>query len=167
MSKTLRFNISTEMSGILTDFHTKNKDSDRKQYREAWNLFIDEHSELISKEERDLVSAGFRGDIEQKLFTSVKYYLSKKTGDKIEPKERRQYVHICKNILLAMNEHIDEKKNEDGYTPAKGFEDFSQKYESEIRIETERLRTTSELTIKQIEFKIKKTYKNRYFILTK
>ena len=167
MPKILRFNICNEISSKLVDFHNKNKETEHKQYKEEWNKFVEENSELISQQERNLVNIGFRGDIEQKLFTSVKYYISKKNEEKTEPKERRTYVHICKKILLSMDEHIIENKNEEGYTPANGFSKFSQIYELELNIEKERLRITSELSIKDIELKIKKTYKNRYFILIK
>lgn len=167
MSRTLRFNISPEMSEILLSFHAENKDLGKSEYKKQWEQFIQDNNETISKEERTLVNAGFSGDITQKMFTSVRYYLSKKSNDKPEPKERRAYVHIDKQILEAMNNHIVSSKDKSDFTPAKGYKEFYETNEQELIIEKNRLKTSTELTDKEIEFKIKKTYKNRYFILCK
>ena len=167
MSRTLRFNVSNEMTDLLLSFHTENKDLGKSEYKKQWEQFIQDNNEIITKEERTLVNAGFNGDITKKMFTSVRYYLSKKTNDNSEPKERRAYVHIDKKILEAMNDHIVSNKNNSGFTPAKGYKEFYENNEQDLIIEKTRLKTSTELTDKEIEFKIKKTYKNRYFILCK
>ena len=167
MSRTLRFNISPEMTEKLQDFHNINKELGKKEYKKQWSTFTQDNSDIIAQEQRTLMNAGFTGDINQKLFTSVKYYLSKKSNEKTDPKERRTYVHIDKPILEAMNDHIVTNKDNDGYTPAIGYSSFCENYEQELIIEKNRLKMVSELTDKEIEFKIKKTYKNRYFILCK
>lgn len=167
MSRTLRFNISQDMTTILLDFHTKNKDLGKTEYKNSWEMFLRDNHDMIEKEERELMNIGFKGDIRKKMFTSVKYYLSKKTNDKTEPRERRSYVHIDKNILEAMNAHIIDNKGNDGFTPARGYSEFYETNEQDIIIEKSRLKTSTELTDDEIEFKIKKTYKNRYFILCK
>jgi hypothetical protein len=167
MSKTLRFNISPEMTDALVGFHTNYKDLGKDEYKKQWEQFIQDNSDLIAQEERTLVNAGFNGDITHKMFTSVRYYLSKKTNDKRDPKERRAYVHIDKQILEAMDTHIVSNKDDDTFTPAKGYKEFYETNEQELIIERSRLKTSSELTDDEIDFKIKKTYKNRYFILCK
>jgi len=167
MSRTLRFNISQEMTDFLKEFHSKNQTLERNEYKKQWESFIDENRDMISSEERKLMNQGFEGDIEKKLYTSVKYYLSKKSNDKNEPKERRAYIHIDKHVLESMDDHITSTKQTAEYTPAKGYTNFCETYEQELIIEKNRLRTISELNEKEIEFKIKKTYKNRYFILCK
>lgn len=167
MSKTLRYNISPEMTKKLHEFHNKNKECSKKEYKKQWMSFVDSNSDFIAQEERTLMNAGFNGNVVQKLFTSVKYYLSKKPEDKPDPKERRVYIHIDKDVLEAMNDHIVSNKDTDEYTPAKGYTQFCEQYEQELIIEKNRLKSVSELNDKDIEFKIKKTYKNRYFILSK
>ena len=167
MSRTLRFNVSQKMTDILLEFHTNNKDLGKNEYKKQWDQFILDNSDTIAKEERTLVNAGFNGNITQKMFTSVRYYLSKKTNDKTDPKERRTYIHINKEILEAMNNHIVCNKDHTNFTPANGYKEFYEQNEQELIIEKSRLKTSSELTDKEIEFKIKKTYKNRYFILSK
>ena len=167
MARVLRFNISPEMTVKLQEFHEKNKELGKKEYKKQWGSFIEDNNDAVAQQERTLLNAGFTGDVNQKLFTSVKYYLSKKSDEKSDPKERRTYVHIDKPILEAMNDHIVVNKETDGYTPAIGYTEFCQQYEQELIIEKNRLKMVSELTDKEIEFKIKKTYKNRYFILCK
>ena len=167
MSRTLRFNISKEMSEILHSFHEENKDLGKSEYKKQFIPWIIDIAVRFVKEERTLVNAGFNGDIIQKMFISVRYYLSKKKNDKPEPKERRAYVHIDKQILEAMDNHIQCSKDSSNFTPAKGYKEFYEQNEQELIIEKNRLKTSTELTDKEIEFKIKKTYKNRYFILCK
>lgn len=166
MAKVLRFNLSQPMTDKLNEFHAKYFDESKKDYKINWQTFIENNREFIEMEERTLINSGFTGDIHTKLYTSVKYYISKKK-DKNDPKERRDYVHINKDMLSAMDNHILENTKNADYTPAKGFTDFVGKHETELILETNRLRTSSELSTKEIEFKIKKTYKNRYFILRK
>ena len=66
-----------------------------------------------------------------------------------------------------MDTHIVSNKDDDTFTPAKGYKEFYETNEQELIIERSRLKTSSELTDDEIDFKIKKTYKNRYFILCK
>ena len=165
MSKTFRFNVSPEMYNLLDVFNTKHKDKPRKEYTQEWVSFIKNNNDIIQTEERRLSNLGFEGDIQKKLFTSVKYYISKRSKQE-EPKDRRQYVHIDKSILNKMNDHLNTNKEKVGFKPSKGYGDFCDMYENEIIIEKIRLQTF-DLTIEEVELKIKKTYKNRYFILCK
>jgi len=167
MSRTLRFNISQEMTVILHDFHSKNNTLVRDEYKKQWQSFIVDNRDIILSEQRTLMNMGFKGNIEKKLYTSVKYYLSKKSNENYEPKDRRGYIHIDKSMLDTMDQHVTNNKDNTEYTPAKGYSNFCEKYEQELIIEKNRLRTISELNEGEIEFKIKKTYKNRYFILCK
>ena len=167
MSRTLRFNISQEMTDLLIGFHEKNKDLGKNEYKKQWEQFTQDNNDTINTEERSLVNAGFNGNLTRKMFTSVRYYLSKKTNDKNDPKERRAYVHIDKPILEAMNDHIVSNKDNGDFTPAIGYKEFFEQNEQQLIIEKNRLKTTSDLSDKEIDFKIKKTYKNRYFILCK
>ena len=169
MSKTLRFNLSTDISARLIHFNNKYKESNSSEYKKQWKVFLEENRQTIADEERRLENMGFSGDVIKKMYTSVKYYIRKKQEDdgNNEPKKRRAYVHIDKKFLTMIDEHIETNKNEDNYTPAQGFTEFCNMYETELTIEKDRLRTSSELNMDEIEFKIKKTYKNRYFILNK
>ena len=162
---TFRFNVSPEMYKLLESFNNKNKDKSRKEYSQEWEKFIESNNDIIQTEERRLANLGFEGNIQKKLFTSVKYYIGKKTAAK-EPKERRQYVHIDKSILNKMNDHINTNKETPGFKPSRGYTEFCEMYESDLIIEKTRLQTF-DLNIEDVELKIKKTYKNRYFILCK
>ena len=167
MARVLRFNISPEMTEKLREFHEKTKHLGKIEYKKQWSSFIEVNNHDVAQEERTLLNCGFTGNVEKKLFTSVKYYIGKKSEEKADPKERRTYIHIDKNIIEVMNDHIISNKDTDNYTPAIGYSAFCEQYEQELIIEKNRLKTVSELTDKEIEFKIKKTYKNRYFILCK
>jgi hypothetical protein len=74
-------------------------------------------------------------------------------------------------LLDAMDDHIERGlQHDDAYTPASGFADFcklnadSESYRSAYRSEVTRL---SEImpTGEAVHDKLKKTYKNRYFMI--
>ena len=55
MSRTLRFNVSQKMTDILLEFHTKNKDLGKNEYKKQWDQFILDNSDTIAKEEKTLL----------------------------------------------------------------------------------------------------------------
>ena len=86
----------------------------------------------------------------------------------------RKYVLLTHALLDAMDDHIERGlQHDDAYTPASGFADFCklnpESYRSAYRSEVNRL---SEIMPKgdtgdAVHDKLKKTYKNRYFRITK
>jgi len=100
------------------------------------------------------------------MFHSVKYYFSKKSNEKTKAKKRRVYISISKQILSDINNHIQKFVLRDNIKPSVGYSLFVEEYKDLINKEYERL-TTKELSKEDIELKLKKTYKNRYFIYNK
>ena len=84
-------------------------------------------------------------------------------SEKKEPKERRQYISVNRELLNAMDIHIKENMSDKEYKPKLGFSNFCEKH---IDLLNE---TISKLSVNDAELisdKIKKTYKNRYFMIT-
>ena len=139
---------------------------DRKDFKEAWKVWTEENEDIIDEEMRRLLNLGYEGDILNKMFKSARYYFRKKSTEKKEPKQRRQYISVNRELLDAMDTHIEENIYGDDYQPKTGFLTFCKDNEKVLK---ETIAKIFEQGIKDsqlIEDKIKKTYKNRYFMLT-
>jgi len=139
---------------------------ERKDFKEAWHIWIEENEDIINEEMRRMSNLGYDGDVLDKMFKSARYYFRKKSTEKVIPRQRRQYISVSKELLSAMDSHIEENIYKSDYQPKNAFVSFCKENE---KILTTAITQIYEQGIKDsdiIETKIKKTYKNRYFILT-
>ena len=162
-----RFKFSDEFISELSQFAKIHQYDDRHQFKEAWNNWVEENQDLVDTESRNLINNGYDGDVLDKMFKSARYYFRKKSAEKKDPVTRRAYINVDKQLLDAMDEHIMENIDDDDYQPKNGFIDFCN---SNIELLKKVVNEICESGIKdarEIEDKIKKTYKNRYFVLVK
>lgn len=148
----------------LSVFAKVHQYDERKQFKEEWNKWIEDNSELICRESRRLYNLGYDGDIIDKMFKSARYYFRKKSDNKKEPKKRREYISIDKTLLKSIDDHIKEGVQKEDYQPKKGFQDFCEENKEILRTVVNEFCKKGITDPKFIEEKIKKTYKNRYFI---
>jgi len=137
----------------------------RKDFKEAWTKWMDENEEIVSEEVRRLVSLDYKGDIIDKMFKSARYYFRKKSAEKKAPCERRDYVGVGKELLAAMDEHI--KTNLSNIKPSTGFIAFCKQEIGLLEREVNHLVELGFTDANEIRNKMKKTYKNRYFVVIK
>jgi hypothetical protein len=157
-----RFKFTEEFMSELYQFSKIHQYDDRLQFKEAWELWVENNNEIINMETRRLLTLRYEGDILEKMFKSARYYFRKKSTEKKEPIERRKYVGLSKNLLDAMDEHIRiHIKNQD-YQPKTGFVHFCN---GNIPLLKDVIQELNEKDPKVIEAKFKKTYKNRYFVI--
>ena len=166
---------------------------DRKTYKEAWTAWLahDEIAAMLKAEVERLTDLGYKGDVADKLFKSGRYYFRQKTCGfpnlslhadtkllgvrdvpiAIVPTARpclcapRKYVLINRDLLDVMDNHIAcGLRRDDAYTPASGFAEFCKLNVHSYCSEVTRL---SEImpTGEAVRDKLKKTYKNRYFMI--
>ena len=145
-----RYKFTDEFVGELYKFSKIHQYDHRKDFKEAWQLWIEENDDIVADEVRILSSSGYDGDILDKMFKSARYYFRKKSTEQKEPAKRRKYCRLAKDVLDAMDKHIASNITNDDYKPSSGFESF---YSELIKDESIGLHE-----------KLKKTYKNRYFI---
>jgi hypothetical protein len=98
------------------------------------------------------------------MFKSARYYFRKKSTEKKVPQKRRSYVGIQTELLEAMDKHINANKKNDNYKPSSGFDEFCKQYVEILQIEVVNLFKSGIKDSEEIKNKIKKTYKNRYFM---
>jgi hypothetical protein len=100
------------------------------------------------------------------MFKSARYYFRKKSTEKKAPSQRRDYVGAQPDLLDAIDEHIKTKVNDDNdFKPSDGFDDFCKNNISILKEEVTFLCKNGFKDSNEIKQKIKKTYKNRYFLI--
>ena len=162
-----RFKFSTDFMEKMYEFSKIHQYDERKVFKESWELWIKENEDAMNNEFRRLDELGYHGDILDKMFKSARYYFRKKNTTKPEPKERRIYVSCHKDTLNAMDNHILKGIISDTYKPSDGFTDFCIQHTDLLKDEIKRLLQANMTDTEEIREKIKKTYKNRYFMIIK
>ena len=82
----------------------------RKDFKEAWEIWVEENDDIVQEEVDRLNNLGYDGDILDKMFKSARYYFRKKSTEKKVPQKRRSYVGIQSALLEAMDKHIIDNK---------------------------------------------------------
>jgi hypothetical protein len=175
--QTHRFTFSDEVSEILMDFARIHQYDERKVYKEAWQVLVQDEdtSPILLKEVETIQQHGYVGDVLDKMFKSTRYYYRKKlikesSQVNVEKSPRKEYETVPNDLLEDMDKHIKQEiarqlmqqPNTDEAlqvlvsraTPAKSFEKYY------IDYKTRELENNEELIDNE---KLKKTYKNRFY----
>lgn len=158
--KIFRYNFSPEFIHQIDYFATIHKYEDRYGFKDKWLEWIDDNQEIVELEKDRLEQLGYNGNVKDKMFTSARYYFKKKQP-KNEPKKRKTYTTLGKQMLAIIDEHILNNYSTSYYTQQNGFEDFYKDNEDLLLYENTTTKKDDLLN------KVKKTYKNRYFTLMK
>jgi len=158
-----RYKFTEEFMADLFQFSKIHQYDHRHDFKKAWTEWTEVNENKVTQEIRRLNSLGYEGDILDKMFKSARYYFRKKSTVKPEPKQRRGYVSVNKSLLDAMDRHI---RDGEGGKPADTFVDFCENNKDELREEVINL-VEFKFEKDEIINKIKKTYKNRYFMIVK
>ena len=138
---------------------------ERSDFKEAWTIWIEENKEMINDEINRLNLLNYDGNILEKMYKSARYYFRKKTNEKKEPLKRRKYISVTKELLDAMDEHILCYANMENYQPKTGFVDFCNQQKDILRTSISKICKEGTTDPVLIQEKMKKTYKNRYFMI--
>ena len=158
MSTVYRYKFTPETTEQMDYFAKLHKGDDRKTFKDAWEHWTNENSEMIEMEQRRHVDAGYNGDVVDKMYKSVRYYYRKKTTSEKTEQNRRNYVGLDRNLLREMDAHIEMNIH---VKPSTAFSDFCEGNKELVKNEAIRLKDY--LKAEEIVEKIKKTYKNRHF----
>jgi len=167
MSKiTFRFNFSEEIENELINFSKIHQYDNCKDFKEYWKKWTEENILIIKSEEERINLLGYKGNIIDKMYIATRYYFRKKINKKQEIKKRRVYKSCSEELLIEMDNQITRQMMNDNYKPSLGYINFCENNISLLEEEISKM-LLNELTKEEIIFKIKKTYKNRYFNLSK
>ncbi len=163
-----RFKFTEDFMEELYKFSKIHQYDERKDFKEAWKVWTEENQDIIDEETIRLTNLGYPkdGDILDKMFKSARYYFRKKSTEKKEPKQRRQYISVPRELLESMDHHIEENVYNIDYQPKTGFVSFCKSNEKVLKSAIAKIFEQGISDSSLIEDKIKKTYKNRYFMLT-
>lgn len=167
-----RFNFEPTVADRVAKFAKVHEHDETKDYKEAWDAWCDEHKELIQAETRRLGELGYTGDVIDKMYKAGRYYFRKKKTVKATPKARRNYISLDGGVISLMDTHITDNIKSADFTPAHAYELFVEKEQKAIAKEVTRLNGVFQdedvrLDKEELANKIKKTYKNRYFIISR
>ena len=96
------------------------------------------------------------------------YKFKKKNDSTTNEKPRRNYITMLESTLNSMDIHIKTSlANNTEFKPSDGYKDFCENNVSILRTEIQRMVTDNIMDKNDISDKIKKTYKNRYYMITK
>jgi len=174
-----RYEFTHEFIENLSRFSKIHQYDDRHVFKESWDSWTQENSELVNQEIIRLHNLQYEGDILDKMFKSARYYFRKKGTEKKAPKERKNYISFSKQILDCMDEHIfentqqtqkNQKDPKDQTTknqvkPSVSYLDFCQTNKEVIKETIHYLNQQGIKDLEEIQNKVKKTYKNRYFMI--
>jgi hypothetical protein len=161
-----RFKFTEEFIKELYEFSKIHQYDERKDFKEAWKIWTEENENIINYEMTRLNNLGYKGNILDKMFKSSRYYFRKKSTEKKQPKQRREYISVTRELLNAMDSHIEKNIFCEDYQPKTGFILFCRDNEIILKEALTKIFEQGIRDSQLIQEKIKKTYKNRYFILT-
>jgi uncharacterized membrane protein YgaE (UPF0421/DUF939 family) len=154
--------------GELFQFSKIHQYDDRETFKEAWKIWTTDNEEIINEEIEVLKQNNYEGNVLDKMYKSARYYFRKKSTEKKEPKKRREYISTNDELLKAMDNHIILKVKEPSYKPKTGFSNFCEENSNIIEASIQKIiNHTPDIDKEKINEKMKKTYKNRYFMLVK
>jgi hypothetical protein len=158
-----RYKFSNKFTEELFKFAKTHQYDHRKDFKDSWKNWMDDNNDLVDEEVRRLYNLGYNGDVIDKMYKSSRYYFRKKSTEKKEPSKRRVYVGNHKELLETMDEHIKSNISKD-FKPSLGFDDYCKKNFDILKEEVNLLYKSGYTDSNEIKLKIKKTYKNRYFL---
>ena len=162
-----RYKFTQEFTDELFKFSKIHQYDDRKSFKEAWNLWIEDNEIIVKEEFNRLRDIGYDGDVFDKMFKSARYYFRKKSTEKKEPTKRRSYVSCQKEFIDAMDKHIKCNISSGDFKPSDGFDEFCKENIVLLKEEVTQLCRSGISDSNEIKDKIKKTDINRYFLANK
>jgi len=161
-----RYKFTIEFMDELFKFAKIHQYDKRNDFKEAWEKWLEDNDNFIASEIKRLTGLEYEGDILDKMYKSARYYFRKKSTEKKEPLQRCKYTSISKNLIMAMDNHIKSEINNTEYKPSEGFVQFCKVHIDLLKENISILCQNGLKDSEEIKNKFKKTYKNRYFLLT-
>lgn len=160
-SNVYRYKLDPQIITLIEQFAKLHQYDERKEYKEAWQEYIENNKDLIQREKTRLTNLGYNGDFNDKIFKSGRYYYRNKSITKTKPKERRKYISLENNIVQSIYRYIHDQGL--SLKPAEGYKQYIEINKELITKEIDRLKEGQSLSEEDIMLKIKKSYKNQYF----
>ena len=164
-----RYNFSNEIIDKIEYFAKIHQYDERVLFKENWNIWCIDNSIIIEQEIKRINQLGYKDDVKTKMYKSARYYFRKKQSKCISDnkQKRKEYTTLNHDIINIIDQHIHRNISQSNYTPAIGYLDFCKINIAIIKVEIKRLIEEKSLSDKEIILKLKKSYKNRYYIISR
>ena len=161
-----RHKLSQEITDLVKAFASVHQHDSQKEYKTNWEEWVEKNAEAIGVECRRLRVNGYEGDVVDKLYKSGRYYHRTRKPSSQLPgvnSGRRAYIGVSRPLLLAIDAHLlMSLKCSTDCKPALLHQNFISSKEGLIEAEVSRLSCV--VPREEVLIKIKKTYKNRYYV---
>ena len=158
---THRFKFSKSFQDELSIFSIAHRYDNPEDFKESWNTWKDRNQEMIALESRSLTERGYEKDIDKKMYTSVRYYFKNKSQERPQPRARRNYISIQGDIISSMDAFIGENRM---LKPSESFKTYmNENFPGDI-VGSDVFTSPTPADFDKND-KLKKTYKNRYYLL--
>ena len=144
-----RYTFSDYMQSKMIQFSNLHKYDDRHAFKESFIEWKEVNKQLINEETNLLLEIGYIGDVEKKMFYSVKYYFSKLQSTQrvnIKNKLKPKNLNFPNDEIMLMERFIQTNPDEKPSVLYRDYIDIHQK-ENTIRL--------------------KKSFKNKHYTLIK
>jgi len=177
-----RFKLSPHIIELLTNFSRLHMYSSREVFKDKWKEWLIINREVVDIEKKRLKDLGCTKNIDEKMYTATRYYFKKKetketkeetnattatTATATTATKRSGYVVLDHELVAKMDNYIKETYNKE-FKPSTSYMLFMDLNKDKIDREVERL---LKIEIGKLDTrdkcreKIKKTFKNRCFVL--
>ena len=78
---TFRFKFNRNILNSIKEFSKIHSEDNCDEFLEAFNDWKSLNNELIKTEEERIINLGFKGNIEEKIYRSARYYFKNKKND--------------------------------------------------------------------------------------
>ena len=161
-----RYKFREEFLPILVEFSRIHQYDQTNDFKEAFEQFLETNKEIVESETKYLKGNGYTGNIIDKMYKSARYYFKNKDYKPQENKKRRKYIKQDKTLFIILMKML-RMQFANGVKPAIAYDNFIEGEINKSVIENEKNRLQEFLEGDDVINKIKKTYKNRYFIQKK
>lgn len=158
-----RYKFSEIFLDELKSFIDIHRFDDIPIFKEAWDKWCIDNIILINDEKQRLDALGYKNDVRKKMYMSARYYYKNKFIRDKKQKKRKTYIRLDLETLSLMDAHI----GRDPQKPSLSYANFIENYSIQIRQLTSSLIRDTGLNKEDISKKLKKTFKNRYFRLSR
>ena len=162
---TYRLNFSKDFQNRVITFSESVKDDSLNDFKIKLEIWCLRNEDLIEREYINLRSMGYVGNIKDKIFKSSRYYFSKRDGKKAEVKKRKKYTVKNDKLIEKIKNHIS--KQDKSLKPSHAYNNFYEIHKNYINNYKDDLMVKENYSEKEAFNKIKKIYKNKFYIYQK
>ncbi len=166
---TFRFKFTRNILNSIKEFSKIHSEDNCDEFLEAFNDWKSLNNELIKTEEQRIINLGFKGNIEEKIYRSSRYYFKNKKNDTcklLEKTAKTSYIPRNNKFFTMMVNYINQRPIKASLLFKQFINDSDEVISSEIKKEFCRLRSF-ELTEDKCLQKIKKGFNNAYYKIKK